>query len=124
MTGYLVSNCCGTGFTVAGDTTQYRVCDSCGEPCDAVTLGAPAATETRWWKCYCGEVVTEPHRDCDGGVPWDRENDRRVNCRTCWDTGQVWAPEADGTGMYDSACPDCDAPSPVSSGTDTTKENR
>ena len=68
----------------------------------------------RWWKCYCGEVVTEPHRDCDGGVPWDRENDRRVSCRTCWDTGQVWAPEADGTGMYDSACPDGDAPYPLS----------
>ena len=35
-----------------------------------------------------------------------------MDCATCNDTGQVWTPEQDGSGMYDQACPDCDAYDP------------
>lgn len=37
-------------------------------------------------------------------------------CATCNDTGQVWTPEQDGSGMWDMACPNCDTPYPLPEG--------
>lgn len=54
------------------------------------------------------------------GDPWTwtetfsrTDRPRRPRCSTCRDTGRVDCPEPDGSGLYDQACPDCDAPYPV-----------
>jgi hypothetical protein len=35
-TADLVSDCCGVGIRVVGDTTQHWECLACGNPCNAV----------------------------------------------------------------------------------------
>lgn len=45
--------------------------------------------------------------------PYVTAEEPEFSCEVCRDTGQVWSPEPDGTGMYDEACPACDMPYPV-----------
>lgn len=108
----MVSDCCGEPVRVAGRTTHYYVCTSCGNACDALPdpgpIGStwpdgkpvtPWADRYRYDKTCKGNPDTAAHEYIE---PLDTDE---WHCIDCGDTGPF--PEAEDTGPPCGPNSDC-----------------